>query len=271
MCVSPECGKATRLLPHVDENHDYFCDICDSQKDIMYVGITVTAPKEGQLPNYNVTTDSVAYFAMGGSSNYTQYRFWFVSDDGVSNWKLIDKTTPFVAGKYYKFVVEMQTKSDYEFPTYNSEPNFWAVVNGDYVKPQKTYGMDSSRYATISYEFGICNDSVIESIIIDHVTEPVAGEKPTYTAIVRGSGYYIDTNKSSYYDDWQNNRKLYYIKNGIGWFDMNEFDWVYENEYFIPGHEYQVCVYLKTVKSSMIGYTQVSVRETILSLGGWRF
>ena len=52
---------------------------------------------------------------------------------------------------------------------------------------------------------------------------------------------------------------------------MNEFDWVYENEYFIPGHEYQVCVYLKTVKSSMIGYTQVSVRETILSLGGWRF
>lgn len=248
VCVSPECGKVTRLRQHVDENHDYFCDICDSQKDIMYVGITVTAPKEGQLPNYNVTSDSVAYFAMGGSSNYTQYRFWFVSDDGVSNWKLIDKSTPFVAGKYYKFVVEMQTKSGYTFPTYNSEPSFWAKVNGDYVMPQKTYGMDPTRYATISYEFGICNDSVIENIIIDNVTEPIAGEKPTYTATVRGSGYYIDTTKNSYYDAYWLNpaEKWYYIKNGIGWFDMTDFDWVYENDTFIPGHEYQIRVFLKT-------------------------
>ena len=188
------------------------------------------------------------YFAMGGISNYTQYRFWFVSDDGVSNWKLIGKTTPFVAGKYYKFVVEMQTKSGYTFPTYNSEPNFWAVVNGDYVKPKKTYGMDPTRYITISYEFGCCNDSVIENIIIDNVTEPIAGEKPTYTATVRGNGYYIDTAKNSYDDAYwlKPAEKWYYIKNGIGWFDMTDFDWVYENECFIPGHEYQVCVYLKT-------------------------
>ena len=37
-----------------------------------------------------------------------------------------------------------------------------------------------------------------------------------------------------------------YIKNGIAWFDMTDYDWVYENEYFVPGHEYQVRVYLKT-------------------------
>ena len=248
VCVSPVCGKVTRYRQHEDADHDFFCDICDSQKEFMYVGITVTAPKEGQLPNYNVATDSPAYFAMGGISNYTQYRFWFVSDDGVSNWKLIDKSTPFVAGKYYKFVVEMQTKSRYTFPTYNSEPNFWAVVNGDYVKPQKTYGMDPTRYVTISYEFGICNDSVIENIIIDNVTEPIAGEKPTYTATVRGSGYYIDTTKNTYDDAYwlKPAEKWYYIKNGIGWFDMTDFDWVYENDTFIPGHEYQICVFLKT-------------------------
>ena len=248
VCVSPVCGKVTRPRQHEDADQDFFCDICDSQKEFTHVGITVTAPKEGQLPNYNVTTDSPAYFAMGGINNYTQYRFWFVSDDGVSNWKLIGKTTPFVAGKYYKFVVEMQTKSGYTFPTYNSEPNFWAVVNGDYVKPKKTYGMDPTRYITISYEFGCCNDSVIENIIIDNVTEPIAGEKPTYTATVRGNGYYIDTAKNSYDDAYwlKPAEKWYYIKNGIGWFDMTDFDWVYENECFIPGHEYQVCVYLKT-------------------------
>ena len=246
VCVGTGCQKVTRLRQHADENNDYFCDVCDNQKDFTEIGLTVTAPKEGQLPNYNVSTDSVAYFAMGGSSDYTQYRFWFVSDNGTSNWKLIDKNTPFVAGKYYKFVVEMQTKSGYAFPTYNNAPTFWAKVNGDYVMPQKTYGMDPAHYVTVSYEFGICNDSVIENIVIENITTPVSGAKPTYTATVRGSGYYINTEKSNYYDDWMHDQKLYFIKNGIGWFDLTDGDWVYENEAFIPGHEYQVNVYLKT-------------------------
>ncbi len=247
-CVGEGCGKITRLRQHVDKNNDYFCDVCDKQKDIMEIGLTVTVPKEGQLPSYTVGTESVAYFAMGGNIDYTQYRFWFVSDNGTDNWKLIDKNTPFVAGKYYKFVVEMQTKSQYEFPSYNGAPNFWAKVNGDYVMPQKTYGMDPSHYVTVSYEFGVCNDSMIENIVIDNVTTPVAGEKPTYTATVRGSGYYINTDKNVYYDAYWKNppEKWYYIKNGIGWFDMTKGDWVYENETFIPGHEYQVNVYLKT-------------------------
>ena len=251
VCVSPECGKVTRMRQHVDQNNDLFCDICNSQKDLQYVGITVTAPKEGQLPNYNVISDHIAYYAMGGNSNYTQYRFWFVSDNGVDNWKLIDKNTAFVAGKHYKFIVEMQTKSAYEFPVITRgdgtvELNYWAIVNGDYVTPQKTNNMDPTRYCTIEYEFGMCNDSEIENIVIDNATEPVAGEKPNYSAIVRGSGYYIDTNKNVYYDDWMHNQKLYYIKNGIGWYDVTADDWVYENEYFIAGHEYQIKVYLKT-------------------------
>ena len=248
VCVGEGCGQVTRYRKHEDADHDYICDICDMQKDLTEMALTVTAPKEGALPNYTVTTDSVAYYAMGGSSNYTQYRFWFVSDNGTSDWKLIDKTTPFVAGKYYKFVVEMQTRSGYTFPTYNSEPSFWAKVNGDYVMPQKTYGMDPSKYVTVSYEFGECNDSVIENIIIENVTAPVAGEKPDYSATIRGSGYYIDSTKNAQLDDYWNNpqKKPHYIKNGIAWFDMTDFDWVYENEYFVPGHEYQVRVYLKT-------------------------
>ncbi|MBQ6884999.1 MAG: hypothetical protein IJN56_04590 [Clostridia bacterium] len=188
---------------------------------------------------------------MGGSSDYTQYRFWLVSDDGVNNWKIIDKTTPFVAGKHYKFITEMQVGSKYEFPTYNSTPNFWAKVNGDYATVEKTYGKDPAKYVTVEYEFGECNDSVIENIIIENVIVPVAGEKPTYTATVRGSGYYIDTNKNTYYDAYWAGEKWYYIKNGIGWYDVTANDWVYENEYFIPGHEYQVNVYIKTEN----GYT----------------
>ena len=248
VCVGDNCGKVTRYRQHIDEDHDYICDICDKQKDFQEINLTVTTPKEGQLPNYNVGTDSVAYYAMGGSDDYTQYRFWLVSDDGVNNWRIIDKTTPFIAGKYYKFIVEMQVSSKYEFPTYNSMPNFWAKVNGDYAAVKKTYGKDPAKYVTVEYEFGICNDSVIENIIIENVTTPIAVEKPTYTATVRGGGYYIDSDKNVYYDAYWKNppEKWYYIKNGIGWFDITDGNWVYSEDAFIPGHEYQVNVYLKT-------------------------
>ena len=261
VCVSPQCGKVTRLRQHVDETNDYVCEICNSQKDMIYPPeIFVTAPKEGQLPNYTVTVDRPAcYTAMGGSSNYTLYRFWFVSDNGVDNWKLIDKNTPFVAGKYYKFAVEMQTKSGYAFPTMASyddcEPYIWAKVNGNYTKAHKTYGMDPDHYITIYYEFGLCNDSVVENVIIDNITEPIASEKPAYTAAIRGSGYAINTNKNAYYDAYWANEKWYYIKNGIGWFDLTESDWVYEHESFIPGHEYLVYVYLITEDGYEFAYT----------------
>ena len=276
VCVSPECGAKTRLRQHLDEDLDYVCEVCDSQKDMIYPPeIFVTAPKEGQLPSYTVTVDRPAcYTAMGGSSNYTLYRFWFVSDNGVDNWQLIDKNTAFVAGKYYKFAVEMQTKSGYAFPAMVSyddcEPYIWAKVNGNYTKAHKTYGMDSDHYITIYYEFGMCNDSVVENIIIENVTEPIAGEKPTYAAAVRGSGYKINSDKNTYYDAYWAGEKWYYIKNGIGWFDLTESDWIYENESFIPGHEYLVYVYLITEDGYEFAYTsQYYENATTASINGY--
>ena len=63
----------------------------------------------------------------------------------------------------------MQVGSKYEFPTYNSTPNFWAKVNGNYATVEKTYGKDPAKYVTVEYEFGECNDSIIENIIMDSI------------------------------------------------------------------------------------------------------
>ncbi|MBQ7835857.1 MAG: hypothetical protein IJ389_01235 [Clostridia bacterium] len=266
VCVSPECDSVTRLRQHIDEDMDYICEVCDSKKDMIYPPeIFVVAPKEGQLPSYTVTVDRPAcYTAMGASGNYTQYRFWFVSDNGVDNWKLIDKSTAFVAGKYYRFAVEMQTKSGYEFPEMASydgdDPYIWAKVNGNFTKAHKTYGQDPAHYITIYYEFGLCNDSVVENIVIDNLTEPVGGNKPEYTASVRGSGYGIRTDYTRYEDDYlpwdiPEYERRYYIVNGIGWFDLTESDWVYSDERFIPGHEYLVYAYMITEDGYEFSYT----------------
>jgi len=156
-----------------------------------------------------------------------------------------------MAGYYYKLVVDIRTKNGYEFPIIDTgtiQPNVSATVNGYYATVIKAYDQDVSRYITVEYNFGECNDSVIETIVIENVTTPVAGEKPTYSASIRGSGYYIDTNKNASYDAYWKNppEKWPYIKNGIGWYDVTKGDWIYSHESFIPGHEYMVYVYLKT-------------------------
>ena len=249
VCVGETCGKVSRLRQHEDADNNYCCDICDYIMPITDIELSVTEPKEGQRPGYAVGSASPAYYAAGGSSNYTNYRKWYVSNNGTDGWTLMKTTDTFVAGKYYKFTIDVVAASNRRFAVYRSELIALAIVNGKYViLPEKKAGQDPVRYVTVECNFGKCNDSVIEEITIENVTAPVAGEKPTYTATVRGNGYHIDANINKTYDAyWKNPPEQWpYIKNGIGWFDMTDFDWVYENDTFIPGHEYQIRVFLKT-------------------------
>ena len=213
------------------------------------VELTVTAPKEGNKPSYTIGCGSDAYYAVGGSSNYTEYRQWYMSSDNDDWWEINGNHT-FLAGYYYKLYVDIRTNEGYEFPLIDVgtiQPSVNATVNGYTATVHKAYEQDPSRYITVEYNFGECSDSVVNNIIVENVTPPVAGEKPNYTYSVRGTGYQMNTAKNAYYDAYWKNppEKWYYIKNGIGWFDMTDWDWVYENETFIAGHEYQVRVYLK--------------------------
>ena len=210
------------------------------------VELNITAPLDGNTISYSVTDESSAY-SVPGNSNYVR---WYVSDDGT-DYILMTNGDKFVGGKYYKVEMEVMTHSGYEFALKDVgtiQPDVSATVNGYEATVVKTYEQDPSENITVQYNFGICNDTIIENIEILNVTAPVAGEKPRYTYSISGSGYQMNTSKNAYYDDWQNDRKLYYIKNGIGWVDVTDggFDWVYENDTFLPGHEYQVQVYLKT-------------------------
>ena len=217
------------------------------------VALTVTAPKEGSKPSYTVGCASDAYYAVGGNNNYTNYRMWMESDDGENNWREMDINDVFITGKYYKFYTDIKTASGNMFPLYDNGvsivPNVSATVNGYYANVIKAYDQDPSTYITVEYNFGMCNDSVIENITVVDVTAPVAGEHPSYTYNILGSGYRMDTSRNAYLDvNWKNPpEKWYYIKNGISWWDVTDggYDYVYENDTFIPGHQYQCKVYLK--------------------------
>ena len=215
------------------------------------VELTVTAPKEGNKPSYSISCGSDAYYAVGGSSNYTEYRQWYMSSDNDDWWE-INGSHQFMAGYYYKLVVDIRTNEGYEFPLYDNGssimPDVNAYVNNYAAKVIKAYDQDPSRYITVEYNFGECSDSIVEKITVENVTAPVAGQKPNYNWSIRGTGYQMDTTKNAYYDVYWKNppEQWYYIKNGLGWFDVTDYDWVYENETFIAGHEYEVRVYVIT-------------------------
>lgn len=220
---------------------------------ITNVAMTVTAPVEGNTPSTYVTDNNTAY---GVKSQDVQ---WLVSDDGVS-YTSMAATDKFVGGKYYRITMDVKLAgNNYTFKVDASgvsvQPDVLAMVNSHLAKTTKAYDQDPSRVITVSYDFGKCNDYIIEEVTVVRVTAPVAGEKPTYTAAVEGTGYQLRTDYTRYEDDYypwldiEEADRKYYIVNGIGWYDMTASDWLHAKECFIPGHEYKLIAYLKTQDS----------------------
>ena len=217
------------------------------------VALSVYAPKENNTVSFSIGDNSSAYQAMGAANSASEYREWMVSDTGAAGtYQLMKEGDKFVSGKYYKIVLWVQTANGYEFPVHDDNgrimPNVSATVNGYYATVHKAYEQDPSRVIEVEYDFGMCNDETVEQIAVVDVTAPVAGEKPSYTYNILGSGYQMDTAKNAYYDDYMHDQKLYYIKNGIGWYDVTGggYEYVYETDTFLPGHEYRCIVYLLT-------------------------
>jgi len=125
-----------------------------------------------------------------------------------------------------------------------------ATVNGSPAVVEKAYDQDPEEVITVYFDFGKCNDYIIEEITIVDVVAPVAGRQPTYTANMFGTGYHVDTTKNSYEDIYWKNppEKWYYVKNGVSWWDVTDggYDYVFEHDVFLPGHQYQCEVHVAT-------------------------
>ena len=204
---------------------------------VSQVDLTVTAPKEGNKPSYSVSCGSNAYYAVGGSSNYTEYRTWYMSSDNDDWWE-INGSHSFMAGYYYKLVVDIRTNNGYEFPVYDNGssivPGVNAYVNDYAATVIKAYDQDPSRYITVEYNFGECNDSVVEIITITNIDAPTAGQTPDYLANCFGTGYSMASTNSG---NWK--------VNGIVWLrdgDIYTGSIMDNTEKFQAGHKYTVMI-----------------------------
>ena len=151
------------------------------------VKLSVDAPKDGLSPDTAVTSESNYY---GVDSEAVT---WFVSDDGKAYTKM-GAGEKFVGDKYYKVSMEVRTVDlqkafgwTRDSLTGELEPRTQAYINDKLLTMVPIDGKDPLHYVEVTCEFGKCNKEIIDLIEIVSVTEPVAGEKPSYAAGVRGT------------------------------------------------------------------------------------
>lgn len=212
------------------------------------VSLTVTAPVEGNKPSTAVSAGNASYGV------YSRNVRWMVSEDG-DGYRAMGSTERFEGGKYYRVCMDVNTagktlafRMDASADTIR--PDVLATVNGNLARAEHTQGQEYGTVITVCFDFGKCNDFIIEEITIVDVVAPVAGAHPSYTANVLGTGYYIDTTRNAYEDVYWKNppEKWYYLKNGMRWYDVTDggLEDVYEHDVFLAGHQYVCYLYLKT-------------------------
>ena len=223
-------------------------DLGECPEAIDTVELSIKAPEEGKTPSTGVTAGSSKYGV------YSRNVRWGVSTDGI-NFVMMASGEKFVGGKYYRVFMDVTLAGNqYKFPvttaTGSVQPDVVATVNGNPAVVEKAYDQDPQTVITVYFDFGKCNDFIIEEVTIVDVVAPVAGEHPTYTVNMFGTGYHVDTTRNSYEDIYWKNppEKWYYVKNGVSWWDVTDggYDYVYENDVFLPGHQYQCTVYVAT-------------------------
>ena len=209
--------------------------VCD--KSIGQVYLSIAGPEELERVRFAASVTNTDLCTV--QSNIR----WF--EDGTE----IFSGATFKEGKNYRVAMQIKAKSGAQFPVdAQGNPSIYCRVNGYDAEVYAIEGKDPTQYAQVEFDFGQCNDSIIEEIAITGIVPPVPGEHPSYTAAVAGSGYRVDTDQNRYSDAYWVGEKWYYLKNGVTWWDVTtgEYEYVYEKDVFLPGHIYQCEVYVTT-------------------------
>ena len=198
------------------------CDVIDT------VNLTVPSPVEHQTHGGVSRPSGVTTYSVNDTH-------WYMSDTGNDGtWVSMPNDHQFTAGKYYKVSVDVKASDGYLFKVNRDlDPDITGNINGYSADVSRVYEQAAEEYVCLTYNFGLCNDSVIEKIVIDNITAPIAGETPSYSLSVQGSAY---KSEGDYGFD---------TKNGVQWTDVTNGNTIlYDYTKFIPGHTYQVKIYL---------------------------
>ena len=196
-------GKTAEIYRKDDRHIVLTVHFGDCVAAIEDVAFYAEEPLAGNYPSKWIdSNENNPYYAVGGYSNYGEYRTWYVSDDGVSGWTEMNGETPFEAGKYYRLTFEIHTSEGQEFAVDASGvsvmPDVTATVNGMPATVQKVYEQDPTQHIAVEIDFGKCPAAV--QFVDLSVTAPKEGETISYTVGSAQDAYYAIGDNSNYTD-----------------------------------------------------------------------
>lgn len=195
----------------------------------------VTAPKVGGTPNYEATVNG------GTFSINTGYTGSFVKNgiywwDKTTNTRVNSSTGTFVSGHEYMIQVAVKANTGYEFSVNSKgDTTLKATVNGSSASVYGIVDMSDKEYVVVDYIFAPIYNEVVSTVALKGITEPKAGNKPSYPLFNMPSGYRIKTeaNASS-------------VRNGIYWWDKTDQKRLDpDKDVFTAGHVYNINIYVK--------------------------
>ena len=176
------------------------------------------------------------YYATKSGSHYsidTKMMMDWYDQDGFS----MTKDDKFEAGKKYTVKFHVLTTNDYKFAD-----GLTAYINDNRATvTEKWTDFTGVDHARVEYTF-VCAEAeaptVIKKIEVT-ITEPAAGEKPSFEASVpEGVPYRVDTEYKDYNDD---------VKNGVAWQSQKDYSFLGPDDVFEAGVTYAAYIELEPI------------------------
>jgi hypothetical protein len=198
------------------------------KETISSIDVSVTPPVTGLAPSFSASENSPCY-DVDTTLNTTTFK------NGVEWYDLTAKSTvatdgsvSFIDGHHYLVTVFVKANPSYEFPA----TAVTGTVNGQSGGVYKMHGYDETVFRTVEYEFIAAN--AVTSVEVNGITEPKAGQKPSYFAFVpSGAKYKVEYDYSK--GDWVN---------GVIWYNETDKKYMSASDTFESGKQNRVTVSL---------------------------
>lgn len=180
----------------------------------------VSEPADGETPDYSVSVESDFFELYEETEGYIYEGVTWFDTTSQSNMAVTDT---FLYDHIYQVTILLKKCEGCEVPLTS------VTING---KEASFYEADGYYVASLS--FVECADTVIRTVALALLREPVAGAVPCYNVYPDNDKYTLNESKND----------IYY-QHGVGWYDVTEgANLIIGEDKFIEGHVYQLEVYL---------------------------
>ncbi len=185
--------------------------------------ITISAPIAGECPSYSATISSDKFEVIDEEYGYIYHGVtWY-------DWTLdsnIDYDDEFIDGHVYSVTILIRNTAGNNITLLN------ATVNGNSAELSETTDDYGNPYYLVQYYFGEKPTNIDETANIT-ITEPVAGELPSYEATIGNECFEVIDEEYGY------------IYHGVTWYDWTLDSNIDYDDEFIDGHVYSVTILVK--------------------------